>query len=146
MKNGVTNENGQKIKSYIYLNNSDEICTNFFGTTHFNNSYEYDGSDMFGSLLHDSHLAKKQAKQCAPKDVEVTVKCCLSEFYNGSVKKVCYQRNKISIDNRTNTYVDEEQMVEVKPGQSLSTVLTFKGKGNESYGHPRSNLIVKLVE
>lgn len=34
----------------------------------------------------------------------------------------------------------------MKPGDSKNTVFTFKGKGNEEYGHPRSDLIVKLAE
>jgi len=147
LKNGVTNECGQKIKSYIYLNNSDEICTKYFGTVHLNkNSYEYDGSDLFGSLLSDAHLAKQHAKKCAPKDVEVTLKCKLAEFYNGSAKKACYERDQVCIDNRTYRKVTEEQVVEVKPGQKLCSTMTFKGKGNEEYGHPRSNLIVKFAE
>ena len=91
------------------MNNSDEICTAFFGRTHFNNNgYEHDGSDLFGSLLRDSHLGKNQAAKFPPKDVEITLKCKLAEFYNGSVKKVCYQRDKISVDNRTYTKVTEE--------------------------------------
>jgi DnaJ family protein B protein 4 len=77
--------------------------------------------------------------------VEVTVNCSLKEFYNGAIKNLKYSRAKINMDGRTYREVEEEITVQVKPGESASTLLTFKGRGNEEYGHPRSCLVVKLA-
>lgn len=146
LKNGITDQNGKKTETYVYLGNSDEISSAFFGTTHFNaNSFEYNGSDLFGSLLGDGHKALNQPQKLYPKDVEVTVQCSLAEFYNGSAKKISYKRTATTVDGRTLKIVEEEHLVLVKPGHSNSTVLIFKGKGNQQYDHyQRSNLIVKL--
>ena len=63
--------------------------------------FEYDGSDMFGSLLGDAHAAKRKPKPAAPKNVEVNIKCSLIEFYNGSLKMIKYKRDKIYPDGRS---------------------------------------------
>jgi DnaJ-class molecular chaperone len=128
------------------LGNSDEICNDFFGTTHFNkNSFDQDGSDLFGSLLADSFNGKVMPKKKAPSNVEVTVFCTIAEFFNGSMKQVMYNRTKIGLDGRTYNTVTEYQDVQVKPGDAHNSQFTFRGKGNEEYGHPRSDLIIKLV-
>lgn len=102
LKNGVTNSKGETTERYVFLANSDEICNNFFGTTHFNqNAFEQDGSDLFGSLLSDSFKGKYQPKKDAPVNVEVTLKCTIAEFYNGSLKCIKYNRSKINLDGRT---------------------------------------------
>jgi len=68
-----------------------EIFNHYFSTTHLNNDvYEMDGSDVFGSLNNDAMKGKNQRKPFPPKNVEVTVKCSLQEFYNGSMKTVRY--------------------------------------------------------
>ena len=85
-------------------------------------------------------------KKDPPSNVEVTVLCTIAEFYNGSMKQVMYNRTKIGLDGRTYTTVPEYQAVQVKPGDSHNTMFTFRGKGNEEYGHPRSDLIIKLVQ
>jgi len=62
-------------------------------------------------MLADSQKGKEQPKKDAPKNVEVTVKCTIAEFYNGSIKKVKYQRQKIGLDGRTYTTVEETQQI-----------------------------------
>lgn len=147
LKNGIKNEHGQVSQKYVFLGNSDKICNNFFGTTHFNNNaFEQNGSDLFGSLLADSYNGKLQPKKDAPSNVEVTVQCSIAEFYRGSVKQVFFNRTKIGLDGRTYSTVSECQNLQVKPGDPSGTSFTFKGKGNEEYGHPRSDLVIKLAQ
>lgn len=147
LKNGVKNHLGQEIGGYIFLGNSEEIYDAFFEDPMAleKDRFEQDGSDVFGSLLGDAHGAKRKPKPSKPKDVEVTVKCSLVEFYNGSMKTVSYTRDKIHPDGRSMTKVPEELQVEVKPGFDHTSVLTFAGLGNEQYQNARSNLVVKLL-
>lgn len=60
LKNGVTNDQGEKIGGYIYLGNSDEIFDAFFTRKDpFNpDTFEDDGSDLYGSILGDGHNGK----------------------------------------------------------------------------------------
>ena len=47
-------------------------------------------------------------------------------------------------DGRTTRPTSETFSVEVKPGYSDQTVLTFNGKGHEAEGYKPSKLIVKF--
>lgn len=108
------------------MGNSDEIFENFFGNSDpLATDFEVDGSDMYGSLLGDAHGAKNKLRPSPPKDVEVSVKCSLSELYNGSLKNVSYTRDKTHWNNRTLEKVSEELKIEIKPGYSIGQVLTY---------------------
>jgi len=62
---------------------------------------------VFGSFLNDGFGGKNQPKHETPKDICINVDCTLSEFYNGSVKTLNYQRKKVYPDGRTLFEVDE---------------------------------------
>ena len=143
---GLKNELGQMVGGYIFLGNSEEIYDKYFEDDQTLNRerFEYDGSDMFGSLNGDAHGAKRKPKPTAPKNVEVNIKCSLIEFYNGSLKMIKYRRDKIYPDGRSITSVEEEFQVEIQPGMDTKTVLTFAGLGNEQFHNTRSNLVIKL--
>lgn len=93
-----------------------------------------DGTDVYGSLLGDAFGAKNMAKPSKAKDITVTLKCSLAEFYNGSAKSVKYNKERVQPDGRTKFTVAQEQLVEVKPGYSEKTVLTYAKKGHEQFG------------
>ena len=94
LKNGVTNHLGQTIGGYTFLFNSEEIFDTFFGTYDpLHDEFELDGSDVYGSFLGDGFGGLNQPKPSAPKDIEIDVKCTISEFYNGSMKTVNYVRD-----------------------------------------------------
>ena len=115
----------------MYLGNAEQIFTDFMKETHLNDEqFELDGSDIYGSLFSDAHRGQTQKKPHPPANVCVTLECTLEEFYLGSIKTVKYQREQTQPDGRSKVKVDEEQIVEVKPGFSCDTVLTFRGKGN----------------
>lgn len=78
MKNGVTDEFGNKFEGYTFLGNSEEIHDKFFDTkTPMQETFELDGQDIYGSLLGDGYKAKNQLKPEAPKDIELTLNCSL---------------------------------------------------------------------
>ena len=102
MKQGVTNHLGQQIGGYTFLGNSEEIFEAYFGDSKvIDGTFDLDGSDVYASLLGDALGAKNQAIPNAPSNIKMTLKCSLAEFYNGSLKKVTYSRDKIFPDGRT---------------------------------------------
>jgi DnaJ homolog subfamily B member 13 len=107
---------------------------------------EEDGRDHYGSLLGDAFGGKNQPLLPAPADIEVTLECTLPELYNGCIKQASYSRNLLLHDGKTTRAQREEISVEVKPGYSSETVLTYKSKGHETEGHKPSNLVIKIAE
>ena len=104
LKNGVTSHDGKTIAPYMWLGNSASICAEFFARTHLDGEvFEFDGSDIYGSLAADGHRGKNQPRPPAPKNIEVTLKCSMEELYNGSMKQLVYTRTKIHPDGRTKT-------------------------------------------
>ena len=128
---------------YRYGGNSFEIFERVFGTTNpFAEKPEDDGRDQFGSLLGDGFKGAAEPLLPAPADIHVTLAVSLHELYNGCHKKVEYERKVLLLDGRSTRSVKEELAVEVRPGYSEATVLTFSSKGNEAEGHKPSKLIV----
>ena len=71
------------------MGNSEEIFEAYFGDSKvIDGSFDLNGADVYGSLLGDAIGAKNQAMPNAPANIDITLKCSLAEFYNGSLKKV----------------------------------------------------------
>ena len=62
------------------------------------------------------------------------------------MKRVTYHRLVLLHDGKTAKERSEEVNVEVKPGYSEKTVLTFANKGNEAEGHKPSRLVVHFQQ
>jgi DnaJ family protein B protein 13 len=147
LKEGVPGPNGNIIGGYRYGGNSFEIFEKVFGTTNpFADRLEDDGKDQFGSMFGDSFGALNSVIHPAPKDIKLTITCTLTEFYNGCLKKISYNRLGLMHDGRTQREIPVDIEVEVKPGFSEKTVLTFANKGNEAEGHKPSNVVVSFVQ
>jgi DnaJ-class molecular chaperone len=102
---------------------------------------------MFGSAFGGSHAPSAAAS----KDVEVDLPCTILEFYHGAMKYVNYKRQLLALDGHTVREDNGDMMfghdiVVVKPGMLVGTKLRFKGKGNEQYKKPPTDLVVTLVE
>ena len=82
----------------------------------------------------------------APKDIVISLDCTLYEFFNGCMKTISFDREKLQHDGRTTKAVNEEVRIEVRPGFSKDTVLTFPSKGHEAYAHKQSALVIKFIE
>jgi|DEB0MinimDraft_12_1074336.scaffolds.fasta_scaffold76281_1 DnaJ-class molecular chaperone len=130
----------------MWLGNSAQICAEYFSRTHLDDEvFEFDGSDVFGSLNNDASKGKNQPQPVAPKNIEVTLKCSMEELYNGAMKVARYTRTKIHPDGRTKTQVQEEIPIEIKPGYSQDkTKLKLRGRGHEEYSHPASDLLISI--
>lgn len=147
LKEGVPGPSGTIIGGYRYPGNSFEIFDRVFGTTNpFAEKLEDDGRDQYGSLLGDAYGGKSQPILPAPEDIHVTLDCTLYELYNGCLKKVTYQRLVLLHDGKTAKERTEDVNVEIKPGYSEKTVLTFANKGNEAEGHKPSSLVVNISQ
>ena len=135
LKNGsTTNNDGKFMGGYAYQGNSFEIFKNFFGTQ---NPY----TDNFRGV-DPSTLVNDPNDEKAPKDIEKCVPCTIYEFYNGSLKTLEYTRDRLLPDGRSIEQVEEQLIIEVKPGFDTDNVLTFPTKGNEAYAYHQSKLIV----
>lgn len=147
LKEGVPGPTGGIIGGYRYAGNSFEIYDRVFGTTNpFAEKPEDDGRDQYGSLLGDAFGGKNQQVLPAPADIVVVLECTLHELYNGCLKKVQYNRSVLMHDGKTLRTQPEELNVEVKPGFSEATTLSFAGKGNEAEGHKPSKLVIKFAQ
>jgi DnaJ-class molecular chaperone len=72
-------------------------------------------------------------------DLEVFLDCTFEELYNGCIKKLVYERNKLNSDNRT-TYVCREELdIEVYKGYDKNTVLDYPGLGHQAPGQKPCN-------
>lgn len=76
----------------------------------------------------------------------IILECSLSEFYNGCLKKIEFERELLTHDGKTTKSNKEEMHVEVKPGFSESTVLSYPSKGSEAHSHRPSKLVVKFKQ
>ena len=57
-----------------------------------------------------------------------------------------YDREVLLMDKMSTKTEREELFVNIKPGYSQNTVLTFENKGNERYANHCSRLIVKFKQ
>jgi len=82
------------------------------------------------------------------KDISVVVDITLEEIYNGSRKKVEYEKKFLGLDGRTEELKKSSVDIFVKSGMSETKKMTFDGKGHESAKHPTTDLHIsfKLVQ
>lgn len=80
------------------------------------------------------------------KDLVVKAECTLTELYNGCLKNLSYTRQVLNKDARSTSNVVKEKEVEIKPGMSPQTIITFTEQGHEQAGVPSSNLVIEIVE
>ena len=132
---------------YKFGGNTFEIFEKFFGSANpFVDEFDDDGKDMYGSMFGSAVGGLNHPEPDAPKDVEVVLKCSLSEFYCGCMKSFEYIRDKLELDGNTIQSIAQEKKVEIKAGFGKNTVLRFAGEGNESVGRVTTDLVVKFEE
>lgn len=103
-----------------------------------------EGMDQYGSMFSDGFRGQAEAPCEKPKNVEVVVECTLKEMYCGSVRKVDFCRQEIHHAPKTSQAFQRQKQIEIKPGFSEETVLTFKGEGNAAYNQPTSDLVIRF--
>lgn len=103
-------------------------------------------NDTFGSMFGDGFGGISAVAKPKPEDIEVTLECTFAEFYNGSFKQCSYEREIVQADGKTTKSKQESVQIEVKPGFSDKTVLSFKGQGHQQVGHTPSDFVVKFSQ
>ena len=139
LKNGVPK--GQD-KFAGYINRGDHFKTflDFFGT-----SSPYVAGGRAEDAKLDSELAALD-KQHRAEDIEVTLDCELSDFYNGSIKEINFARKNM-LSETTGSVVNADRMqVTVLPGFNEETRLVYQHKGHESFGALPSDLVIKFKQ
>lgn len=87
-----------------------------------------------------------QPKSETPQDIEIQVQCTLEEFHCGTNKTVSYEFDEVSHDSKTIVRKTKSKLVQVKPGYSCDTVLTFKGEGDQRPKVASSNVVIRFCE
>lgn len=105
-----------------------------------------DGADARSSMFADGFGGLQQPRPDQLGDVEVTLECSLEEFYSGCCKSFSYEIDEVQHDGKTVCKKACRKMIQVDPGFSDSTVLTFKGLGNQAPKMENSNLVVKFSQ
>lgn len=102
------------------------------------------GSELEGSVFGTAFGALNEPSAPKLKDICVKLDVTLKEFYCGSRKQVCYDRQVVGFDGRT--VKTESSCVEVfiRPGMLDSQELLFKGQGNEQPNCAPTDLIVSF--
>ena len=80
------------------------------------------------------------------RDIHMTLDCTLLEFMQGCFKEVAYTRQILNADGKTTSEREVKKRIEVKPGYSSDTVLTFEKEGDEEYAQCVSDLVVSFNE
>lgn len=146
LKEGIIDSNGQRHGGGYFMQQSAEAIYDrvYTSTDPWSETRDLDGSDMTGSMFGDAFRGLAHMPEKVPSDITVTVECTLAEFYNGSMKQVHYEATQVQHDARTCKQVQRFLNVQVHPGFSEKTVLTYKNKGNEVVGRDATNLVVKF--
>ena len=148
LTNGVLDKNGNLKGGYHYSGNAHEIFEKFMGTSNpFALLRDPDKmSDEKGSAFSSAFGGNNERKSAPLPAITVELECTLEELYNGCVKPLKYTKKALGHDKRTTVDKECEVDVEVFPGYDKSTIVTFKGMGNEAPGEKTSDLLVQIKE
>ena len=108
--------------------------------------FDEEGKEEFGTLFGYAFGGMKQKPPQSLPPLVIPVTCTLNELYSGCLKPVSFTRSKLKPDGRTTLEVNEEKMIEVKPGASENDQIVFKGQGNEAAGIETSDLTFQLKQ
>ena len=150
LKNGIIDKKGKVKGGYKYAGNGHEIFEKFMGTSNpftLKKESEKGFYDENKELLpsFENYLGEKNDKNTIP-CIDVDLECTLEELYNGCVKQVKYKRNIIGFDFRNTEEKEVTLDVEIFKGYNKTTVIPFKGMGNQAPGMRDSDLIVHIKE
>ena len=148
LSNGILTPAGELKGCYKYSGNGLQIFEKFMGTA---NPFAMirdaeKNSDDWGSAFFSAYGGKNAPPRKKEEPIIVNLECTLEELYNGTIKKINYERNVLNYDMRTTQKINQELDVEIFPGYDQKTELPFSRMGNECPGEEASDLIVKIKE
>lgn len=102
LRTGVKGPDGTFRGGYCYQNNCYEIFDHFFLKMNpFYDICDNSGSELDGSVFGTAFGALNEPPAQKLADIEVSLNVSLKEFYCGSRKVVCYERQVVGLDGRT---------------------------------------------
>ena len=106
------------------------------------------GLEIEGSYFGTAFRGMNEPLPEKEKDISVVVDITLEEIYNGSRKKVTYEKKFLGLDGRTEEVKSASVDIFVKAGMTEAKTMTFPGKGHESAKHDTTDLHIsfKLAE
>ena len=147
LKEGVMIE-GKRVGGGYFLKVQPEVVFDqvFNSTDPWADQHNLDGGDYRGSMFGDGFKGLNQQANAVPGDVCVQIECTLAEFYCGCQRQICYTIDEVQHDGKSVAKKEMKKMVQVDPGFSEKTVLTFKGMGNQVPKQQSSNLVVTFAQ
>ena len=135
LKLGLLDEaTGKRFGAYNYRGNCYQIFDWFF----LRNNPFYDIADMDGEEPEEgSFLAEAQGKKPelpAMPTIEVEVSTTLQEFYNGCMKTIVYEHEKIALDGQTIEMQGQMKSIEVAKGMKDGDTYMYRGEGHQQPG------------
>lgn len=79
------------------------------------------------------------------KDITLQISCTLLEMMKGSMRHVSFSRSILNEDGKTFREEHVKKDIEIKPGYSADTVLTFSKEGNHAYMGHIGDLHIKFI-
>lgn len=148
LSNGILTPSGELKGGYKYAGNAHQIFEKFMGTANpfalIRDTEKND--DDWGSAFLSTYGGKKEKERTKVKPIEVILECTLEELYKGTIKTIKYTKNILDYNMRTTREKECEMDIEIFPGYSKDTVLTYPKMGNEYQGEETSDLIIKIKE
>jgi DnaJ-class molecular chaperone len=141
LQNGIPNGKGGYVGAWSYNQNPEEQFTDFVGRVSHFASY-FAGDSGFMPIFPDTKVAKagKVAAQT------INLYCSLEELYQGCMKKVKVNRQRLSLDGKTTTPEDKVMTVDVQAGWREGTKITFTEEGDEAAQMSTGDIIFVLKE
>ena len=146
--NGIRDKNGEIKGAFKYTGNAMEVFNDYMNNTNpFSLIRETERiDDEYGSIFGSANGGMNQREKSPLKNIEIELPITLDEFYNGCIKQVKYKKNALNLDKRTSNIKECEISVQIFPGYSKETILTFPLQGQEAPGMQSSDLIIFLKE
>jgi DnaJ-class molecular chaperone len=111
----------------------------------FNEIIDTKGQKLQGSLFGNAFGGQNAMKVAPMSPIFLEVPCTLQEFYNGCVKVVQYERQKVALDGQNMEIERVSKKIHIKRGLAESNLVIFKGEGNEQRLGPATDLIISHV-
>ncbi|KAG2447233.1 hypothetical protein HYH02_007973 [Chlamydomonas schloesseri] len=101
---------------------------------------------MGGQSFSGARARRPSAPPPQPAKCEVPLKVSLEDLYRGCTKKLRITRHIHDAASNTMVPVQEEVVIDVRPGWKEGTKITFSGKGDERPGRPADDLVFIVKE
>ena len=143
LKEGAPTAQGGLKGGYSYHGNSLEVFRQFFGTP---NPYCEITLPVVKDEVKETEGYLVDHSEVIERDIVITLKCTLLEFFYGCTKEIIYTRDELYKEGKNSKKVDIRKEIHVQPGFDHNTILRFPGKGDMKFGEDTSALVIKFEQ